>query len=260
MKLSFKKFQGTGNDFVLFDALSKKNGIPDLKVSLLCDRHFGVGGDGVIILEPTEEADFYMRFWNPDGSESFCGNGSRCAVKAYTEAYGKKGEELRFEAIDGLHSGKFLKSKEVEVSIGSVKGIDTKGDHSFVDTGSPHVIRPVDDIDGTKLNNEAAYFRDHPVYREGGGTNVNLVKVLKKGVIQMRTFERGVEQETLSCGSGVTAAALWAADSGHAEDMCEVRTRGGILNVHFTKSDEGFEAIRLTGPAEQVFEGIWETS
>ncbi|MFB6258409.1 MAG: diaminopimelate epimerase [Flavobacteriales bacterium] len=257
MGLRFYKYQGTGNDFVLLD--HREDGdrmLPPERIQGLCDRHFGVGGDGVILLLPDPEWDMYMRFYNPDGSKSFCGNGSRCAIKAFFELRSEEGAEgrLRFGAIDGVHEGELLGDGRVEVSIGDVERVLDREDHSFVDTGSPHVILPRERIDPIDIEEEAAWVRERSAYyREG--TNVDLVHAPEKGYVHIRTHERGVEAETLSCGSGVTAAALWAAKKGWAEDRCMVSTAGGELEVRFNPSPEAFRDIRLIGPAEKVFSG-----
>ncbi len=252
----FHKYQGTGNDFVLLDRRDPKSVLPTQdEIRGLCDRHFGVGGDGVILLLPDQEVDMEMRFFNPDASKSFCGNGSRCAVKAFFEL-GQEEEprRIRFRAIDGIHDGYCWPDGMVEVSIGDVKGVEDRNDHVFVDTGSPHVILPTEDPDAVDLSAEAERFKKDPLYMEAG-TNVNLVHSLGEGKVRMRTHERGVEAETLSCGSGVTAAALWAASLDGGSEEQEVSTPGGDLMVRFKKDGDAFHDIRLIGPAERVFFG-----
>lgn len=255
--LSFFKYQATGNDFLLLDnRKGESNSLSDAHIRWLCDRHFGVGGDGLIQLLPDPELDMEMRFYNPDASMSFCGNGSRCAVKAYFAAEQEE-EKVRFRAIDGIHEGERLLDGRISVSIGEVEEIDELHDHFFVDTGSPHVIRSSTDIEELDLEAEAAFFRRATPYLEKG-VNVNLVQILGESHISMRTHERGVEAETLSCGSGVTAAALWAAYMGKAQEQCRVSTRGGDLELRFKNSAEAFRDIRLIGPAEKVFSGTIE--
>lgn len=253
------KYQGTGNDFILLDRREGHDKLPSHDdIRSLCDRHFGVGGDGLILLLPDEGVDMEMRFFNPDASMSFCGNGSRCAVKAFFElgqgnGHGKEGE-LHFRAIDGIHRGRLDAEGRVEVSIGAVGKIHEEEDHYFLDTGSPHVILPREGIERIDLEAEADRYRKRAAYRQEG-SNVNLVEPLGEGRIRMRTYERGVEDETLSCGSGVTAAALWAAHIGLVEERCMVSTRGGELEVLFQRAGEGFREIHLLGPAERVFWG-----
>ncbi len=257
--LRFYKYQGTGNDLILLNGFEDE--LEDLRadrIALLCDRHFGIGGDGLILIGPDPEVDMEMRFFNPDGSRSFCGNGSRCAVRAFFDlgVGGPDEAPIRFRAIDGIHEGKLLDDGDIEVSIGDVNGVERKEDHYFVDTGSPHVLSLFRDIEGVELEEQAVELRRG--YEGSGGTNVNLIQLLSKGSLSMRTFERGVDAETLSCGSGVTAAAILASFLGHASNECNVRTRGGDLTVRFERADDVFRRIRLIGPAERVFKGRME--
>ncbi len=255
LPLYFNKYQATGNDFVLLDDRgSGETPLSNDQVRWLCDRHFGVGGDGLIQLLPDPELDMEMRFYNPDASMSFCGNGSRCAVQAFF-AMENEGGDVRFRAIDGVHEGELWADGRVSVSIGDVEKVEERKGHFFVDTGSPHVIRVFDDdIDEGELEEEALFFKRDPLYVDEG-VNVNLVRLLEEGHVAIRTHERGVEAETLSCGSGVTAAALWAAHLGKAGDRCRVSTRGGDLEVRFHHTVSTFRDIRLIGPAEKVFSG-----
>jgi diaminopimelate epimerase len=242
---------------VLLDHRNEEGRLPSNdEVRWLCDRHFGIGADGLILLLPDEELDMEMRFFNPDASMSFCGNGSRCAVKAFFELGGAEDPErkIRFRAIDGVHEGKLYEDGRVEVSIGDVEKVEEKSDHYFVDTGSPHVILPMENIDAKGIASIAAGFMDRPEYRQEG-TNVNLVERDEEGRVRIRTFERGVEAETLSCGSGVTAAALWAAYMDGNKGIYEVLAKGGELEVAFERNGTSFEDIRLIGPAEPVFQG-----
>ncbi len=261
MQFRFEKWHGTGNDFVLFDDRMALFPADDTDlVQRICDRHFGIGSDGLILLGAPAHAgtDFHMEFFNPDGSKSFCGNGSRCAF-AYWSKLNTGVEAARFSAIDGIHEGTWSHG-QVSISIPPVNGpaLDPTRPHiDFIDTGSPHLLVWVDDVEAVDILEDAPPRRRSARYGKGG-TNVNYVQTCADG-IRMRTFERGVEAETLSCGSGVVAAALSALGRGLSKAPVEVYTRGGILSVGSVQPHEDrFEGIRLVGPATFVFEGSME--
>lgn len=242
---------GAGNDFVMIDGRQE---LPQDRVSLaqaLCDRHFGVGADGLIIIDPSEEVDFIMDFYNPDGSQSFCGNGSRCAF-AFAQYLGWVSDQATFQAIDGMHQARRA-GLGVEVSMHNTGFPEEQAGEAFLHTGSPHAVLLTDDLDALALSEVATPIRHHSAFSPGG-TNVNFVQRTAEG-IRMRTFERGVEDETLACGTGVTAAALVTAHQNGLEHEVSVETRGGRLKVRFSKGAEGFENIWLEGPTEFVFEG-----
>jgi diaminopimelate epimerase len=256
-KLEFSKWHGTGNDFVIVDDRKEVFPSEDLtRIKELCDRHFGIGSDGLILIQRPIQANtaFHMEFYNPDGSKSFCGNGSRCAFAFWNRLSGSGMAD--FSAIDGVHQGRMLDGK-VSVSLfftGSV-GRDVDGpevDH--LNTGSPHevvwVVDPVS-VDLASVGRSRRYASRY----SPGGTNVNFVRV-KEGVVEMRTYERGVEAETLSCGTGVVAAALSALERGRVTAPVEVRTPGGALSVNAERSADGtFGSIQLIGPAKEVYTG-----
>jgi diaminopimelate epimerase len=251
MLLTFSKYQGAGNDFVLVDDRSLTFPAANLSVvQKICHRKYGVGSDGLILIQPDSEADFFMNFFNPDGSQSYCGNGSRCAVH-FANSIKAIGNTCTYKAIDGLHHGRILENAWVETSILPVSQIEKIGADFFLNTGSPHYVKFYDDIQNINILEEARKIRDDSRFAPGG-TNVNFVKGLNSTSIKMRTYERGVEDETLSCGTGVTAAALAVMkESG----VISVETKGGLLQVTATKTKSGFENIKLTGPAEMVFTG-----
>lgn len=253
MRIDFHKYQATGNDFVLLNDMDDRYRVIDAAYAPgLCHRRFGVGADGLILLRKDPELDFRMDHYNVDGSQSFCGNGSRCAV-AFAVKKGICGERCRFRAIDGAHEALFV-DDIVRLSMGSVQYVERGNDHFFIDTGSPHFIRYVANVDAVDVEREGRVIRYSKPYREGG-TNVNFVQWTPEG-IRMRTYERGVEGETFSCGTGVTAAALSAASSDErVNGSCQVSTRGGELSVSFEEKDGAFEDIWLNGPAEAVFSG-----
>lgn len=252
MRIDFWKYQGTGNDFVMIDN-RKGSIIHNAELAQkLCNRKFGIGSDGLILLQKHPDCDFEMVFYNPDGSQSFCGNGSRCAVH-FANLLGLIENEASFLAIDGTHSARIM-GETVEVQMNDVSDVEVGEDYYFVDTGSPHYIMYVDDVDAINVVQEARKIRYNERFSEQG-TNVNFVQKCD-GYVKMRTYERGVEGETLSCGTGVTAVALSARLQELCANECEVSTLGGKLKVKFkAKEDQSFSDVWLIGPAQQVFQG-----
>jgi len=259
MELSFYKYQGTGNDFVLIDNrwnILTKNDTNLIK--RLCDRKFGIGADGLLLLEKpdSEEVDFKMVYFNADGNlSSMCGNGGRCIVAFahYLEIIGK---ETVFQAVDGLHKARISDHDIVSLEMQQVDRVQKQDDYVFLDTGSPHHVIFSDDVEVVDVKSQGGAIRHSAKYAPIGGTNVNFVEVMDTWAIKVRTFERGVEDETLSCGTGVTAAAI----AGHTMKLLtapeiEVQTPGGRLNVAFKADDKGYRDIWLSGPAKQVFHG-----
>jgi len=221
----------------------------------LCNRKFGVGSDGLIMIEETGFADFYMNFFNPDGSQSFCGNGSRCAVR-FAQSLGIVEKNGKLKAIDALHD---FESDEsiVKIKMRNVLGIEMEGKDYIIHTGSPHYIIYRENIDDIDIITEARKIRYSERFKKEG-INVNFVEV-KNGILHMRTYERGVEDETLSCGTGVTAASLSYAYQYPELTFLDVVTRGGKLKVHFSNLGEGsFDNIWLCGPAQFVYAGEFE--
>ena len=258
MHLAFYKYQGTGNDFVMVDnrTLSWQ---PDSveQVRKICDRRFGVGADGLILLEELEGYDFRMVYYNSDGREStMCGNGGRC-VSRFASDLGMKKEEYRFKAIDGDHLAR-VSEEEVSIRMIDVQDVRQLENAVFVDTGSPHHIVFSHDTAQMEIVPRARDIRYSDHYRQEG-VNVNFVEVQENDHLFMRTYERGVEDETLSCGTGVTAAVLAAFKQEKVgAHKVYVHTRGGELSVSFKPAEVGFTDIWLTGPAEFVFEGSIE--
>ncbi|MCC7502602.1 MAG: diaminopimelate epimerase [Flavobacteriales bacterium] len=254
--LHFAKLEGTGNDFILINDQDAKFPSGDLAlVRRLCDRHFGVGSDGLILVQAPKEVgtDFHMEFFNPDGSKSFCGNGSRCAYVFWCRIEGCT-EPARFTAIDGVHAAEWQNGlvRIAMRDVTSVERIDERTDR--IHTGSPHLVVWVDDPERIDLMAEARSIRYSPLY-EKEGINVNFIR-WHEGHLEMRTYERGVEAETLSCGTGVTAAALSAMQRGMVQASCEVFTRGGRLRVEAGSPTQGlFTGVHLSGPVGEVFTG-----
>ncbi len=258
MQLAFHKYQATGNDFILLNADWLPEGfvLDENWIRSVCDRHFGVGADGLILLKDKEGFDFQMDYYNSDGRpSSMCGNGGR-AIVAFAYALGKIGKHCRFHAFDGPHEARiFPEERVVELQMQPVRDIRREVGYFFLDTGSPHHVQFVESLDTVNVFREGRAIRSGPLYG-AEGANVNFVEAHPDG-IRILTYERGVENETLSCGTGVTASALAYALSGMEEGTGEVsvETRGGKLQVRFRKETKGFSDIWLCGPARKVFEG-----
>ena len=254
----FSKWQGTGNDFVLVDDRSGEFPLADRAlITLLCDRHFGIGSDGLILIQkPRKEgSEYHMEFFNPDGSRSFCGNGSRCAYAFWSSLTGERGP-ARFTAIDGEHTAEWS-GDLVTIGMRSVGGVERIAENvQFLNTGSPHLLLWVDDPSAVDILPEARVWRYGDRFGKEG-VNVNFL-TLRDGEIVMRTYERGVEAETLSCGTGVTAAALGAMARGSIAGSCAVNTPGGRLEVNAEEDGSGgYRRITLAGPVKHVFNGTW---
>lgn len=253
MEISFYKYQGTGNDFVMIDDRSEAFDISDLElISKLCDRRFGVGADGVILIRNKGGYDFEMIYFNADGSQSMCGNGARCAV-AFSNYLEIVDQKTNFLAIDGPHEA-VIEDGLVELKMGDVQSIEDKGEDLFVNTGSPHHIRFVEKVMEYPVLEQGYQVRNEQQYSPAG-TNVNFVEKTGPDELFVRTYERGVENETLSCGTGVTAAAL-ASFKDKPTNRVKINTLGGQLSVKFQSLPNGtFQNIWLIGPAKQVFKG-----
>ncbi len=255
MELRFSKFEGTGNDFVMIDNRSGIFSADRRTVAFLCKRRKGVGADGLILIEEREGYDFAMRYFNADGGEStMCGNGGRCAI-AFARSLGLFGVRTRFLAVDGEHEGS-LTERGVRLKMNPVKEIRRIGEGYFLDTGSPHYVLFRDDLEQTDVVKEGRELRYGELFRPAGA-NINFVRVEGPSRIFNRTYERGVEDETLSCGTGSIAAALVTAHTRqNVSSPVTVETRGGILLVHYRQGKENlYEDIWLEGPAEHVFDG-----
>jgi diaminopimelate epimerase len=260
-KIHFYKYHGTGNDFVLIDNRDKSFKSSDVQlVESICHRRFGVGADGLMLLEESDKALFFMRYYNSDGKESsMCGNGGRC-IAAFAADLGiaPRGEYFRFSAVDGIHEAFVDEENEVKLKMTDVSGIKKEMDGWFLDTGSPHFVRMVDDPSVIDVVKEGRYWRNHERFAPAG-TNVNFVGQPQDGKVVMRTYERGVEDETWSCGTGAVASAIATFVSNNkCGNHFLMKVPGGELKVHFeSRRDGGFENIWLIGPAKYVFEGTW---
>lgn len=258
-QLSFFKYHGAGNDFILLDHRSGPQidlGDESL-IRRLCDRHFGIGADGLIALQPAANADFEMKYFNADGREgTMCGNGGRCTV-AFANKLGLRREHYHFLAADGLHEAFLREEGWVELKMGDVQTVEAGDGYFFLDTGSPHYVLFVKDIAATDVRGQGRAIRYNDRFREVG-TNVDFVTEEGMG-IAVATYERGVEDETLSCGTGITASALafFIKKNGQAgvQARIPVRAKGGNLEVRFRKTPQGFSDIWLCGPTQLVFKG-----
>jgi len=260
MTVNFFKYQGTGNDFVIVDNRSHSfNGVTTDQIRRICDRRFGIGADGLMLLNEKTGYDFEMSYYNADGNAgSMCGNGGRCMVK-FAYHLGIHKPVYKFMAVDGEHEAEIDTDGIVSLKMKDVSHIRRFHSDFIVDTGSPHYIKLVIDVLSIDVYKKGQEIRNSKEF-EREGINVNFVEQMDEpDKIFVRTYERGVEDETLSCGTGVTAAALvcWHNDNGFNE--VEVNTSGGKLSVEFDKlNDDGFVNIWLCGPAEKVFEGAVE--
>lgn len=255
MHISFTKYQGTGNDFIMLDnRLGTYNFIDVKEVVALCDRRFGIGADGLIRLNAHPDFAFEMDYFNSDGSKSFCGNGARCSV-AFAQTLGIDTSQVSFMGIDGEHSASTT-TNGVSLQMKDVSEINQLGSDYFVHTGSPHYIQFVSKVSEVDVFLEGKDIRNSDAYKSEG-TNVNFVEVLEVNRLFVRTYERGVEDETLSCGTGVTAAAIaYVFHSGlMGQQTIQVRTLGGYLSVSLLRVEDSFVNIYLEGPAEAVFKG-----
>lgn len=255
MKLQFYKYQGTGNDFVMID---NRQNIFDKQntelIAFLCDRRFGIGADGLILLENHDALDFKMVYYNSDGNEStMCGNGGRCitAFAKYLEIIDK---ETVFQAIDGLHHAS-IEGEIVKLQMQDVDDVQTFKSHVFLNTGSPHHVQMESNLKELDIKTVGSKIRHGEPYNEAG-SNVNFVNKLSEDKFAVRTYERGVEDETLSCGTGVTAVALAMHHIGKTEkNLLTLQTPGGNLKVSFDKQNDYYKNIWLIGPAIQVYKG-----
>lgn len=257
--IPFSKYQGTGNDFILIDQRSaaylSREDAP--AIARLCDRRFGIGADGLILLNQRMGYDFEMDYFNSDGHPgSMCGNGARCAIR-FAQHLGIHQDQYLFHAPDGPHQARINpKSDWVELQMQEVEKIEQGADFYFIDTGSPHYIKFVNGLSKLDVEAEGQAIRYNSRFR-AAGTNVNFVEQ-SGGRIRIRTYERGVEAETLSCGTGVTAAAIaHALEEGlpKGPHTFTVEARGGLLQVHLSCSNGQFKEIWLCGPAQYVYQG-----
>ena len=256
--LRFSKYHGAGNDFVMINTIAAPVELSDDEVKDICDRRTGVGADGLIMILPSEKYDFRMKYYNCDGHEStFCGNGGRC-IAAFAVKEGLVSQNVEYEAIDGVHKASVTKKSDneyiVSVTMRNIDDYDLNDERLLINTGSPHYVTRVKDLKHYDVRQRGAEIRnDKNISKDG--VNVDFMEVIDNQYY-IRTFERGVEDETLACGTGVTASAIAAALWYGGEDI-NIRTTLATLNVKFEKDKNSIKNIVLTGPATHVFDGIY---
>jgi diaminopimelate epimerase len=256
MQLHFCKYQGTGNDFVMIDNRSEFFPKNDIQlIAHLCDRRFGIGGDGLILLENDPNADFKMVYYNSDGNQStMCGNGGRCLV-AFAKKLKVIDNKAVFNAVDGLHNASVSEDEIVSLQMIDVAAINKQSDYTFLNTGSPHHVQLVADLESYNVKENGAAIRYGALYGQEG-SNINFVKQIDANTFALRTYERGVEDETLACGTGATAVAIaMSANELTKSSAININVQGGKLGVSFTKEGDLYTDVFLTGPAVFVFEG-----
>ena len=257
MTIPFYKYQGTGNDFVVID---NRNGLfpkgNHSMIAKMCDRKFGIGADGLLLLEDHSKVDFTMVYYNADGKlGSMCGNGGRCMVH-FANHLNVINNNTVFEAVDGLHEAS-INNEIVSLKMNDVEDIQVNSNSVFLNTGSPHHVEMVKDLKGYNVEEKGSFIRNDTYGKEG--SNINFVEQVELNLFAVRTYERGVEAETLSCGTGVTAVAIALSEINRINtNNVELQTEGGNLSVRFNKTNDAYQSIYLEGPAKQVFKGEWE--
>lgn len=258
MKIHFYKYQGTGNDFILVDNRDERLQLSQDQIAFMCNRRFGIGADGLMELKTAPGYDFRMVYYNADGKEgSMCGNGGRCLVK-FAHYVGIHKSEFKFIAIDGDHYASIETNGWVRLKMQDVSTIEHNTGYELLNTGSPHFVKTVQELKEFPVLNEGRLIRNSDKFKKDG-VNVNFVQSISDSSIFVRTYERGVEDETLSCGTGVTAAALVNAHNDRGFNHVDIKTLGGKLYVEFNRvDDDSFQDIWLAGPATKVFDGFIE--
>lgn len=257
MNIEFEKFQGAGNDFVIVDNRDGLfSNLSKAQIAIICDRNFGIGADGFIMITASKEVDFEMHYYNSDGQlSSMCGNGGRCAVAF---AHKKKiiGNKTTFEAIDGLHEAQVNSDLSITLKMSDVLFFIEDENATILNTGSPHYVQQVEDAANIDVVKEGATIRYSNAYAPEG-INVNFVEFLSADRFKIRTYERGVENETLACGTGAVAAALAMHHNKKTEaNRLIMEALGGELIIDFIVNGDAYSNIRLTGPAQEVFTGM----
>lgn len=259
MKIQFYKYQGTGNDFVILDNRNKQyDSLTKEQIELLCDRRFGIGADGLMLLNTHADYDFEMKYYNSDGRESsMCGNGGRCLTK-FANDIGLVQTDYKFLAIDGEHEASINTDGTVALKMNDVDEVKYDHGNFVLNTGSPHFVTLINDVMHLDVFKKGREIRNSNEFKKEG-INVNFVQQTEEpDKIIVRTYERGVEDETFSCGTGVTASALVCSHNDNGFNRVEVKTKGGDLSVEYDKIDDSYKNIWLNGPAVKVFEGVVE--
>jgi len=256
MKITFHKYQGTGNDFIILDNRNEMyNTLSEKQIKKLCDRRFGIGADGLILLVNKTGYDFEMIYFNSDGkSSTMCGNGGRCMVK-FAYNLGMHKYSYHFMATDGEHEAEVDNNGIIRLKMQDITEVKEYGSYAILNTGSPHFVKFVSDLENVDVVESGRDIRNSKHYRKEG-INVNFVENIGEDMIFVRTYERGVEDETLSCGTGVTAAAIVSSHNENGFNRVEVKTVGGNLSVEYNKiNDHRYENVWLCGSAEYVYTG-----
>lgn len=255
--MQFYKYHGTGNDFVLIDNRAEKISLSKIEIAAICARRFGVGADGLMLLQTKEGYDFQMLYYNSDGEESsMCGNGGRCIVR-FAADLGLIKDSANFLAIDGAHKAQLGKG-EVALEMIAVEEYQQLENACVLDTGSPHYVSYLPAVKTANIEKLGREIRNSAPYK-AEGINVNFIEKLAANELFVRTYERGVENETYSCGTGVVAASLTDfLQNTESEKMRKIKTIGGNLEVRFDYENGSFFNIVLSGPAQFVFEGYWK--
>lgn len=255
MKIKFSKYNGAGNDFIVIDDRKNNIEINPWLIEKLCNRNFGIGGDGLILIKESKSTDFEILHYTSDGNlGSLCGNGSRCAISF---AYKNKiiGKKTRFDAFDGIHNAEIINDNLVKMEMKINSDILENEYGTWLDTGSPHLVIEKDNTDELDVNLLASSIRYNEYYKKEG-VNVNFIEKVSNETFKIRTYERGVENETLACGTGSTASAICMNYLGKTQsNNITMKCRGGDLKVEFISNDNLFSDISITGPAKFVFEG-----
>ena len=259
MLIHFYKYQGTGNDFVLVD--NRKNEFSKISkntIEKICDRRFGIGADGFMLLNAHEQYDFEMKYYNADGAEgSMCGNGGRSIVQ-FAFDLGVIKNQCKFIAVDGEHDATINSNGTISLKMTDVHQVTPYQNAFVLNTGSPHYVEAVDKIADLNVFEEGQAIRYNDDFKEKG-INVNFVEKMNHHSIKVRTYERGVEDETYSCGTGVTASAMVFYDKEEGENHINIDTLGGKLSVQYNRSKDGqYSNVWLSGPASKVFEGEYK--
>ena len=255
MKIKFSKYNGAGNDFIVIDDRKNNIEINPWLIEKLCNRNFSIGGDGLILIKESKSTDFEILHYTSDGNlGSLCGNGSRCAISF---AYKNKiiGKKTRFDAFDGIHNAEIINDNLVKMEMKINSDIIENEYGTWLDTGSPHLVIEKDNTDELDVNLLASSIRYNEYYKKEG-VNVNFIEKVSNETFKIRTYERGVENETLACGTGSTASAICMNYLGKTQsNNITMKCRGGDLKVEFISNDNLFSNISITGPAKFVFEG-----
>lgn len=260
-EIPFVKYHGAGNDFVLIDNRAGLYKLSEKEIQKICHRHFGIGSDGLMLLEKADGFDFKMVFYNPDASKDMmCGNGGRCIV-AFAHSLGIINNKASFLAPDGKHTAEIIEKQGykyiVKLSLSDVKEIINFQDGQFLNAGTPHFVKQVDNLETLNLKEIGSKIRYDKRFEKTKGSNANFIEIVKEGEINIRTYERGVEDETLACGTGITASAIAYSEKYNPKtNPITINSKGGKLKVYFTKTNSNtYSNIFLEGEAEKVFEG-----